>query len=129
METTVNARWGVPAFGLLLGVALFVASTLGGQPGLGLAMFAVMAIYTVVLVVFGRRSETVGLLRGQPVDERLASFSIHATAVAGTVALLVAIAGFLWATARGQNGNDFAVVAAAGGLAYIGALLWFRWRG
>ena len=80
-------------------------------------------------LVFGSRSETVGALGGRPADERLASFNILATAVAGTVALLVAIAGFLWATAHGHNGNDFAVVAAAGEIAYIGALLWFRLRG
>jgi hypothetical protein len=129
METAMNARWGTPAFGLLLGILFFAASAQGGQPGVGLAMFAVMALWSGFLVVFGGRNETVGALAGRPVDERLASFNILATAVAGTVALLVAIAGFLWATAHGQDGSNFAVVAAAGGIAYIGALLWFRWRG
>jgi hypothetical protein len=129
METTMHGRWGTPAFALVLGVLFFAASSLGGQPTVGLGMFAVMAFWSGFLVVFGGRSETVGALGGRPADERLASFNITATAVAGTVALLVALLGFLWATARGQNGNDFAVVAAAGGIAYIGALLWLRWRG
>ncbi len=129
MRTTMNARWGMPAFGLFLGVLLFAASTIGGQPVLGLGMFAVMAIYSAILVVFGGRSETIAVLGGRPADERLASFNILATAVAGTVAIVVAIAGFLWSIAHGQSGNDFAVVAAAAGIGYLGAILWFRWRG
>ena len=128
MATKMSTRWGTPAFGLLLGVLFFAASALGGQPFVGLAMFAVMALWSGFLVVFGGRSETIGALGGRPADERLASFNILATAVAGTVALLVAIAGFLWATAHGQSGDDFAIVVAAGGIGYLAALLWLRWR-
>jgi hypothetical protein len=129
METTMSAKLGLPAVGLLLGALLFVASAIGGQPALGLGMFAVMAIYSAVLVAFGGRSETIGVLGGRPVDERLASFNTLATAVAGTVAIVVAIIGFLWSLAQGQSGSDFAVVAAAAGIAYLAAILWFRWRG
>ena len=128
METTMSARWGMPAFGLFLGALLSAASAIGGQPWLGLGMFAVMVVYSAVIAVFGGRSETLGILGGRPVDERLATFSVHATAIAGTVALLVALAGFLVQIAHGQSGNDFAVVAAAGGIAYLGALVWFRLR-
>jgi hypothetical protein len=119
----------MPAFGLFLGVLFFAASAIGGSPGTGLAMFAVMAIYSAMIAVFGGRIETLGILGGRPVDERLATFSVHATAVAGTVALLVAVVGFIWSMAQGESGNDFAVVIAAGGLGYIAALLWFRRRG
>jgi hypothetical protein len=108
---------------------MFAASAIGGQPVLGLGMLAVMVLYSAVLVAFGGRSETIGVLGGRPADERLAAFNILATAVAGTVAIAAAIGGFLWAIAQGQSGNDFAVVAAAAGIAYLGALLWFRWRG
>jgi hypothetical protein len=129
METTMGARWAMPAFGLLMGVLLFTASAIGGQPILGLGMFAVMAIYSAVLFVLGGRSETIGVLGGRPADERLAGFELAATAVAGTVAILVALGGFLWQIAHGESGSDFAVVAAAAGIGYLGALLWFRWRG
>ena len=129
METTMSGRWVAPAFGGFLGVLLFAASAIGGQPGLGVAMFAVMAVYSAILLAFGGRSETIGVLSGRPVDERLAPFGIHATAVAGIVALLVAIGGFLWSIAHGESGNDFALVAASGGLGYLAAILWFRLRG
>ena len=128
METRMNARWGTPALAILLGILFFVASALGGQPGVGLAMFAVMAIWSGFLIVFGGRSETVGALAGRPADERFASFNIVATAAAGTVALLVGLVGFLWEIAHGQSGNDFAIVVAAGGIGYIAALVWLRWR-
>jgi hypothetical protein len=129
METTMGARWAMPAFGLFLGLLLFAAAAIGGQAGLGLGMFAVMAVYAGVLLAFGGRSETVGVLAGRPADERLASFNILATAVAGTVAVVVAIGGFLWAIAHGETGSDFAIVAASAGIAYLGAVLWFRARG
>lgn len=128
METTMSARWGMPAFGLLMGAAMFAASAIGGQPALGLGMFAVMALYCAVLVVLGGRSETIAVLRGQPADERLSRFDVLATAVAGFVAVIVAIGGFLWQIARGQGGSDFALVAAAAGIAYLASLLWFRWH-
>ena len=129
MGMKMSARWGTPAFGLMLGVLFFAASALGGQPSVGLGMFAVMVIWSGFLLVFGSRSEMIGALGGRPVDERMASINLLATAAAGTIALLVALGGFLWAIAHGQSGSDFAVVAAAGGIAYLAALLWFRWRG
>jgi hypothetical protein len=128
METTMRANWAMPAFGLVVGVLFFAASAIGGQPLVGIGMFAVMAIYSVVLVAFGGRSETVGVLRGQPADERLAGFNLAATAVAGLAAILVALGGFLWQIAQGQSGTDYALVAAAG-VGYLVALMWFRWRG
>jgi hypothetical protein len=119
----------MPAFGLLIGVLLFAASAIGGQPVLGAGMFVAMAIYSAVLVAFGDRSETVAILRGQPADERLAGFNLAATAVAGLAAILVALCGFLWQIAHGQNGSDFALVAAVAGIAYLVALVWLRSRG
>jgi len=119
----------MPAFGLLLGVFLFTAAAIGGQPILGLGMFAVMATYSAIVLAFSGRSETIGVLAGHPADERLAGFDLAATAVAGTVATLVALGGFLWQIAHGQSGNDFALVAASAAIGYLGALVWLRWRG
>jgi hypothetical protein len=125
----MSGRWTTPAISLALGLLLFAAAAVGGDPATGLAMLAVMVVYSLLLVALGGRSETVGILSGRPADERLATFSIHATAFAGIAAILVAIGGFLWSIAHGQSGNDFAIVAATGGVAYLGALVWFRWRG
>ena len=128
METTMGARWGLPAFGLLIGALFFAASAIGGQPVVGLGMFSAVALYSLVLVLLGGRSEIVGVLRGEPVDERLAGFNLVATAVAGLAAILVALGGFLWQTANGQSGSEFALVAAVAGAGYLIALGWLRWR-
>lgn len=129
METTMSTKWAVPGFSVLLGVLFFAASALGGQPLLGVGMLAVMAAYGIVLVAFSGRSETVGVLRGQPVDERFAGFNVLATAVAGVAAILMALGGFAWQIARGESGWDFALVAAAAGVTYLAALAWLRVRG
>jgi len=128
METTMRTKWAMPAIALLLGALFLTAAAIGGQPIVGLAMLAVMVIYGLVLGVFGGRNEIVGVLRGQPEDERLAGFDLVATAVAGLAAILVALGGFLWQIAHGQGGTDFALVAAGAGVAYLAALLWLRWR-
>ncbi len=128
MQTTMGARWVVPVVALVLGAIICAAFVLGGQPIVGLGAFAVLAVYGILLALFGGRSETMGVLRGTPTDERLASFNVAATAVAGVIAILVALGGFLWQVARGESGNDFALVGAAAGIGYLGALLWFRWR-
>jgi len=128
METTMGARWAVPAVGLVSGLLLFAAAAIGGQPLLGLGMLGIMVLYTIAVVGLSGRSETAGILAGRPADERLASFNVVTTAVAGTVAIVVAIAGFLISIAHGESGMDFALVAAAG-IAYLVAIGWLRWRG
>ena len=129
METTMSSRGTTPAIALAMGLLFLVAATLGGQPGTGLVMLGVMVLYSVLLLALGGRSETVGVLTGRPADERLAAFSLRATAVAGVMAILVALAGFLWSIARGESGDAFAVVAASAGIGYLAALLWLRSRG
>jgi hypothetical protein len=54
------------AFGLAMGAPLLAASALGGQPVIGLGMFAVMALSSAIVLVFGGRNETVGVLGGRP---------------------------------------------------------------
>lgn len=124
----MGARWMVPGVTLVLGAATWAAFAVGGQPMVGLGAFGVMAGYAVLLVLFGGRSETMGVLRGTPSDERLASFNLAATAAAGTVAIVVALAGFLWQVAHGESATEFVLVGAAAGISYVAALLWFRWR-
>jgi hypothetical protein len=129
METTMRARWTIPAVGVALGLLMLAAASIGGDPRAGAGMLVVMLVYSATLLVFGGRSDTIGVLAGRPADERYGMIGVHATAVAGVVGLIVALAGFLWATAHGQSGLDFALVAASAGIAYLGALIWFRWRG
>jgi len=49
--------------------------------------------------------------------------------VAGSILLVALIVAWLVAIARGQSGNPYGWLLAVGGLAYLLAVAWFRWRG
>ena len=103
-------------------------SWLGGQPGEGVISLAVLAAFGLVVLVAGR-SETVRGLRGDGRDERFARIDLQATAAAGLALIVALIVAWLVATARGQSGSPYDWLLATGGLAYLLAVAWFRWRG
>lgn len=78
--------------------------------------------------LLGGRSETIRGLRGDGRDERFALMDLRATAFGGTVALGAALVATMVELARGQDGQPYAWIAALGGLAYLVAILWLRWR-
>ena len=123
----MGARWRLPVFGLLLGVVICVLAVIAGQAVLGLGLFAIMATYTAIVLAFGERNATVAVPE-QVAEERLPLFTLLAIATAGFIAIVVAFFGFLWQTAQGQGGSQFAMLALAAGIGYLIVLLWFRWR-
>lgn len=120
-------RWVVPILALLGGGAYFLANWIAGNPGLGGAMFAIMAVYAALLLL-GGRSDVVRVLRGQPADERYRSFDLRATACAGTVTILVMLGAFLYELAQGEDGQPYSLLCAVAGVSYVTSLLWLRWR-
>lgn len=54
---------------------------------------------------------------------------LRATAFAGGVTIAVALTGFLIQVARGADPVPYMLIAAAGGLAYLLSVVWFRSRG
>lgn len=129
MENGTRAsRWTVPAVALALGGAMLAAAWVGGKPGLGTAMLAIMAAYAALLLLLGGRSDVVGVMRGQPADERYRSFDLRATAFAATVMAAVIIVGFLYELARGGDGEPYSLFGFVFLVSYVAALLWLRWR-
>jgi hypothetical protein len=123
-----RSRWFLPLICLGLGVVVFVASWLGGQPGAGVYGLVVMAAFGLVLLLLTGRSETIrGLTVGR--DERFAQIDLRATAVAGLVLITALVVAWLVEIARGHSGNPYTWLCAIGGLAYILAVAFFRWRG
>lgn len=57
-----RSKWLMPLFALALGVAMFGAQWIGGDPVTGLGSLAIMAVFG-ALILFGGRSETVRGLR------------------------------------------------------------------
>jgi hypothetical protein len=61
-------------------------------------------------------------------DERWLKIDVYATAASGLTVITVLIGAWLVELARGGDGSPYGQVLAIGGLAYIAAVAFFRWR-
>jgi hypothetical protein len=127
MQAT-KTKWFLPSFAVALGVVVFAAQWIGGDPGGGLISLGMMTAAG-ALVLFGGRSETIRGLRGDGSDERFRMIDIHATAVAGIAVISAVIIAFLVEVAHGHSGAPYTWLGAIGGAAYIAAVAVFRARG
>ena len=124
-----RSKWFVPLFAVALGVIVFVAQWIGGDPHSGLVSFAILAGAGLLLLLIGGRSETIRGLRGDGRDERFRMIDIHATALAGVAVIYAVIVMFVIELARGHNGNPYGWLGAIGGITYVAAIIVFRIRG
>jgi hypothetical protein len=122
-----RTRWFLPMFALALGVVMFTAQWIGGNPESGLVSLGIMAAFG-TFILFGGRSETVRGLRGDGRDERFWKMDLVATAIAGMTVISVIIGAFIVELARGHDGNPYAWLGAIGGLTYLIAIVVLRVR-
>jgi hypothetical protein len=120
-------KWVQPLFALVLGLVMWVAFWIGGEPALGLMSFLIMAAFGLVLLL-GGRSEMVRGMRGDGRDERWAMIDLRATALAGLVVIIAVIVGFIVDVARGGDGSPYMWLGALAGVAYLVGLFIGRWR-
>jgi Flp pilus assembly protein protease CpaA len=123
-----RSKWVAPLLSVALGLVLFAAQWVGGDPGSGLESLAIMTAVG-ALFLFGGRSETIRGLRGDGRDERLRMIDIHATALAGLAVIIAVIVAFIVELAKGHSGNPYGWLGAIGGLTYLVAIVVFRIRG
>jgi hypothetical protein len=123
-----KSKWFVPLFAVVLGMVVFAAQWIGGDPGSGLESLAIMTAFG-ALIRLGGRSETIRGLRGDGRDERFRQIDIHATALAGLTVIVAIIVAFVIELARGHNGSPYAWLGAIGGLTYLVAIVVLRIRG
>jgi len=128
MIKTMHPRLRVPAVMAVLGSVIAVATFIGS----GWAAAVIMEITTVILTVgyfaLAGRDSDVGALVGSRPDERQATIGMRATALAGTVVTLVAIVGFVVATAVGRDVWPFLLICVVGGVTYLVGLAIYRRR-
>jgi hypothetical protein len=124
-----RSKWFLPGFAGVLGVAMFVALWIGGDPAGGIYAACVIVAFGALVLFAGARSETMRALRGDGRDERFRTIDIHATAFTGTVLISALIVLWMIEVARGHDGNPYGLLSALGGLSYLGALAFMRWRG
>jgi hypothetical protein len=127
-QSLARSRWFILAFCVCLGGVALLASWLGGQLVSGLIDLALLACFGLFMAL-ASGSETIRGLRGDGRDERFALIDLRATAVTGQVLIVAVIVGWLVEIARGHSGNPYGWLAALGGLAYVLAIAFFRWRG
>lgn len=127
LERLQRSRWTVPGFSVLMGALMLFLWAHAGDWRSGVWALGIMSAFAGV-VLFGGRSETIRGLRGDGRDERFAMIDLRATAFAGLIVILCVIAGYLAEIARGHDGSPYAQLGAAGGLAYIVAVIVERLR-
>ena len=128
MNRLYRTRWFMPAFSLFLAAAIFVAYWIGDEPGTGAGGAAVLVAMGALIYFGGRRSETISGLGGPSRDERWERIDVHATALTGIVLVTVIIASWLVEVAKGDDGSPYTQLGAIGGLAYLLAVGFLRWR-
>jgi hypothetical protein len=123
-----RSKWFLPLFSVALGLLLFAAQWVGGNPGSGLVSLGIMTAFG-ALFLFGGRSDTIRGLRGDGRDERFRQIDIHATAIAGLAVITAIIVAFVVELARGHDGSPYSWLGAIAGLSYLIAVIVFRIRG
>ena len=123
-----RTRWFMPAFCVLVAALIFVAFAIGGDAASGAYSAAVLLFVGAVFYFGARRSETLAGLGGPGRDERWERIDVHATALSGMVLVLVIIGAWLVEIAQGKDGSPYAALGAVGGLAYVLAVAFLRWR-
>ena len=119
--------WAVPAVGVVIGVGYLVTGILGDEPGFGIFGLLLMVGVSFGFVLLRGRSETLqGLLDRK--DERINAIDLQATAFAGGVVIAAVIVAFMVELARGNDGSPYAWLSAVGGVSYVAALVWLRFR-
>jgi len=127
-QAVARSTWFLPLLCVGLGIVVLAVSWLGGQPGAGLISLAILAGFGLLLLLLTGHSETIrGLTVGR--DERFAQIDLRATAITGLVLVITVIVAWLTEIARGHSGHPYDWLGAIGGLAYIAAVAFFRWRG
>lgn len=123
-----RSKWFVPLLSVALGIVVFAAQWVGGDPGSGLVSLAIVTGFG-ALILLGGRSETIRGLRGDGRDERFRKIDIHATALAGLAVITAIIVAFVIELARGHSGAPYGWLGGIGGLTYVVAIIVFRIRG
>lgn len=122
-----SIRWVVPAVSVTIGLGYFAAGWLGDNLEFGFFGLGLMLAVGLAFVLAARRSETVAGLMDRR-DERINGIDLKASMFAGTAVLLSVLIMFVVEIARGQDGSPYFQLGSLGGVAYLIALVYLRFR-
>lgn len=127
-RSPLHSRWAMPVFSVAIGLAFLVAGLLGDDAWSGVSGLVVMSAVGGAFLALTPRSETVAGLAGPGRDERWAAIDVHATAISGLVLITIILGAFFYELATGRDGEPWSQLGAAGGVAYVLAVLVLRHR-
>lgn len=122
-----RARWTIPLTAAGIGLGYLVAGIAGDRIGFGIFGLVLMLVVGAAFMVAGRFSETFAGLADRR-DERINQIDLRASTFAGGVVLVAVIVMFMVTIARGHDGSPYYQLGALGGLTYVLALGYLRFR-
>jgi hypothetical protein len=127
--TTFVRSSPVLVVGIIAGLIIGLAEFAGGAPlWRALISTTIPIAYASLVTLIGRRSETVSVLAGRPVDERWEYINLEAAAWSFGVCAVVVLGAFIVADASGSDWLPYAFMASVMAVSYIGAVAILRLR-
>ena len=114
------------AIGLIFGAAELLG---GGSTGRAAIETAIPIGYGLLVTFLARRSETLSVLAGHPVDERWGQFNLEASAWALGATAIVALAALVVSNATNGDWAPYAFICSVMAVSYAGSLVVIRLRG
>lgn len=128
---SLTSRWHgwmlLPAIYIALGIVILIAQAIDGHAAAGFGWFVVMLAIGAIYGL-GGRFEIVRQARGDLADERDASINRRAMAATGTILVVVLTGCIVFNLARGDSPSPYSELMTIGGLAYLGSLIYLRYR-
>ena len=115
--------------GTLIAAAFGIAELAGGGSAFRAGVsVAIILAWSILVTVLGRRSETMSVLAGRPVDERWEHINVEACAYALAASAIVVLAAFVIADASGGDWQPYGFMGVVMAVSYLGSLLVLRAR-
>ncbi len=128
--TTIVRKSPVLAVGIVIGLVIGAAELIGGDPPWRAILSTAIPIgYAAIVTILARRSETVSVLAGRPVDERWEHINLEAATWSLGASAIVLLAAFIVADASHGDWMPYAFIGAVMALSYVGSLAVIRLRG
>jgi uncharacterized membrane protein len=126
---TTVIRSPVFVVGVIVGVALGAAELVGsGDPWRAIVSSGIPIAYGVVVTLVARRSDSLSILAGRPIDERAAHFNEEASTWAFGLTAVAVVAAVAWQLAMRGDWAPYAAVAVVMAAAYLGSLFLLQAR-
>ena len=120
---TTVVRSPVFVVGVIVGLALGAAELVGsGEWWRAIVTGVIPIVYGAVVTIVGRRSDSLSVLAGRPIDERAAHSSEEASTWAFGLTASVVVAAVAWQIAFRGDWAPYAAVALVMAVAYLASL-------